>query len=158
MLGASNNPHYPMDTPVAALIERKGSAVHAVASTITIAEAVAEMNKKRIGCIVILDAGRIAGIFTERDVLRRVVGADIDPKTTLVADVMTRNVHTIGPETTVEQTMALFAEKRCRHIPVVENGQLKGLISIGDISRWIAETSKAEADHLKNYIAGGFPA
>jgi CBS domain-containing protein len=147
-----------MDTPVAALIERKGSDVHAVASTITIAEAVAEMNKKRIGCIVILDGGRIAGIFTERDVLRRVVGADVDPKTVLVGDVMTKNVHTIPPETTVEQTMALFAEKRCRHIPVVDNGRLKGLISIGDISRWVSETSKAEADHLKNYIAGGFVA
>jgi len=116
------------------------------------------MNKKRIGCVVILDGGRIAGIFTERDVLRRVVGADIDPKTTLVADVMTRNVHTIGPETTIEETMALFTEKRCRHIPVLENGHLKGLISIGDISRWVSETCKAEADHLKNYIAGGFPA
>jgi CBS domain-containing protein len=147
-----------MDTPVAALLERKGSGVHAVASTITIADAVAEMNKKRIGCIVIVDAGRIAGIFTERDVLRRVVGADIDPKTVLVGAVMTRNVHTITPETTVEQTMALFAEKRCRHIPVIDRGELRGLISIGDISRWVADSSKAEADHLKNYIAGGFPA
>jgi CBS domain-containing protein len=147
-----------MDTPVAALIERKGSAVHAVASTITIAEAVAEMNKKRIGCIVVVDEDRIAGIFTERDVLRRVVGAGIDPKTVLVADVMTRDVHTIPPETTVEQTMALFAERRCRHIPVLDHGRLCGLISIGDISRWVADTSKAEADHLKNYIAGGFPA
>jgi CBS domain-containing protein len=146
-----------MDTPVAALIERKGKVVHAVASTVTIADAVAEMNKKRIGCIVILDEGRIAGIFTERDVLSRVIGADIDPKTVRVADVMTRDVHTIPPETTVEQTMALFAERRCRHIPVVENGKLVGLISIGDISRWVADTSRAEADHLKNYIAGGFP-
>jgi len=50
----------------------------------------------------------------------------------------------------------LFAERRCRHIPVVDNGQLKGLISIGDISRWVADVSRAEADHLKNYIAGGF--
>ena len=147
-----------MDTPVAALIERKGSEVHAIASTITIADAVAEMNKRRIGCIVIVDAGRIAGIFTERDVLRRVVGADVNPKTVRVGDVMTRNVHTIPPETTVEQTMALFAEKRCRHIPVVDRGELRGLISIGDISRWVADSSRAEADHLKNYISGGFPA
>jgi CBS domain-containing protein len=147
-----------MDIPVAALLERKGSAVHAVASTITIAEAVAEMNKRRIGCIVIVDAGQIAGIFTERDVLRRVVGAGVDPKTVLVADVMTTSVHTIAPESTIEQTMELFAEKRCRHIPVVEGGQLRGLISIGDISRWVADCSKAEADHLKSYIAGGFPA
>jgi CBS domain-containing protein len=147
-----------MDTPVSALIERKGSAVHAVASTFTIAEAVAEMNKKRIGCVVIMDAGKIIGIFTERDVLSRVVGADLDPKTVRVGDVMTKDVHMISPDTTVEQTMELFAEKRCRHIPVVEKGQLKGLISIGDISRWVADTSKAEADHLKNYISGGFHA
>jgi CBS domain-containing protein len=147
-----------MDTPVAALIERKGSAVHAVASTITIADAVAEMNKKRIGCIVVVDDGAIAGIFTERDVLRRVVGEGVDPKSVLVAAVMTKNVHTVPPETTVEQTMALFGERRCRHIPVVDNGRLCGLISIGDISRWMADTSKAEAEHLKSYISGGFPA
>ncbi len=102
--------------------------------------------------------GGIAGIFTERDVLRRVVGADVDPKTTRVADVMTKNVHTIPSDTTVEQTMVLFAEKRCRHIPVVDQGDLRGLISIGDISRWMADSSRAEADHLKNYIAGGLPA
>jgi CBS domain-containing protein len=147
-----------MDTPVSALIERKGSVVHSVASTFTIAEAVAEMNKKRIGCIVIMDSGKIAGIFTERDVLRRVIGADLDPKTVRVADVMTTDVHMIAPDTTVEQTMVLFAEKQCRHIPVVEKGELKGLISIGDISRWVADTSQAEADHLKNYISGGFHA
>jgi CBS domain-containing protein len=147
-----------MDTPVAALLERKAPGVHAVASTITIADAVAEMNKKRIGCIVIVDEGRLAGIFTERDVLRRVVGADVDPKSVRVGDVMTKNVHTITPHTTIEQTMELFAEKRCRHIPVVEQGELRGLISIGDISRWVADASKAEADHLKSYIAGGFHA
>jgi CBS domain-containing protein len=147
-----------MDTPIAALIERKGSAVHAVASSLTVAEAVAEMNKNRIGCVVIIDAGRIAGIFTERDVLRRIVGEGVDPKTTKIGDVMTPDVITIPPETTVEQTMILFAEKHCRHIPVVENGKLRGLISIGDISRWVADVSRAEADHLKNYIAGGFPA
>jgi CBS domain-containing protein len=145
-----------METPVAALIERKGSVVHAVASTITIAEAVAEMNRNRIGCIVIVDAGRIAGIFTERDVLRRVVGEGRDPKTVSVADVMTRDVQTMPPEATVEQAMSLFAEKHCRHIPVVEGDRIKGLISIGDISRWVADSSRAEAEHLKIYIAGGF--
>jgi CBS domain-containing protein len=147
-----------MDTPVSALIERKGSAVHSVASTITITDAVAEMNKHRIGSILVLDGGQIVGIFTERDVLLRVVGAGVDPTSTRLADVMSRNVQTIPSSTTVDQTMALFAEKQCRHIPVVDNGQLKGLISIGDISRWVADVSRAEADHLKNYISGGFSA
>jgi CBS domain-containing protein len=144
-----------METPVSALLERKGSAVHAVTSSITVAEAVAEMNKHRIGSIVIIDAGRVVGMFTERDVLRRVVGADIDPKATKLAAVMTKDVHMIPSDTTVEQTMVLFAEKHCRHLPVVDQGALKGLISIGDISRWVADSSRAEADHLKSYIAGG---
>ncbi len=147
-----------MDSPIAALLERKGSAVHAVASTITIAEAVAEMNKNRIGCVVVLEGGRIAGIFTERDVLRRVVGEGIEPKSARVADVMTRNVHTIHSSATIEETMTIFAEKRCRHLPVIDEGRVKGLISIGDISRWVADSSRAEADHLKNYIAGGLHA
>jgi CBS domain-containing protein len=147
-----------MDTPVAALLERKGSDVHAVASTITIAEAVAEMNRKRIGCIVVIDDGQLAGIFTERDVLRRVVGASLDPKVVRISEVMTKQVHTIPPDATIERTMVLFAEMRCRHIPVVDRGQLKGLISIGDISRWMADSSRAEADHLKSYIAGGYTA
>ncbi|HEY1847603.1 MAG TPA: CBS domain-containing protein [Opitutaceae bacterium] len=146
-----------METPVAALLERKGSEVHAVDPSVTVAEAVAEMNKRRIGCIVVVDAGRISGIFTERDVLRRVVGEDVNVKTTRVGAVMTKDVHTIPPETTVEETMAIFANRRCRHLPVVENGELRGLISIGDISRWVADSSKAEAEHLKTYISGGFP-
>ena len=146
-----------MDTPVAALIERKGSEVHCVASTVTIAEAVAEMNRKRIGCIVVVDDGRIVGIFTERDVLRRVVGGDLNPKTVLVSEVMTKDVLSITPDATVEQTMHIFSDKRCRHLPVIADGKVKGLISIGDISRWVADVSRAEADHLKNYITGGFP-
>jgi CBS domain-containing protein len=158
ILGAGNNPIPHMDTPVSALLERKGPAVHAVSPSITIAEAVAEMNRNRIGCIVVLEAGKLVGIFTERDVMRRVVGAGIDPRSMRVADVMTRNVHTVPPEATIEQTMALFGEMHCRHIPVVVQGQVKGLISIGDISRWMSDASRAEADHLKNYIAGGFPA
>jgi CBS domain-containing protein len=132
--------------------------VHAVASTITVAEAVAEMNRNRIGCVVVIDDGRISGIFTERDVLRRVVGEGVDPRTARVADVMTRDVHTIGPDTTVEQTMQTFAERRCRHLPVIEAGRLRGLISIGDISRWVADSCQAEAENLKSYIAGGFQA
>lgn len=147
-----------MNTPISALLERKGSAVHAVNSSVTIAEAVAEMNRHRIGSVVVLDGDRLAGIFTERDVLLRVVGQSIEPNRKGVAEVMTRNLITVTPETTVEETMVIFAEKRCRHLPVIENGRLVGLVSIGDISRWIADSHRAEAEHLKNYITGGFSA
>jgi CBS domain-containing protein len=145
-----------MNTPISALLERKGTAVHGVEATVTISEAVAEMNRHRIGSIVVLEDGRLVGIFTERDVLRRVVGESISPITMRVADVMTKNLITITPETTVEETMMIFTEKRCRHLPVIEHDRLVGLISIGDISRWIADSYRAEAEHLKNYITGGF--
>jgi CBS domain-containing protein len=145
-----------MNTPISALLERKGSTVYSIAPHLTVAEAVAEMNRHRIGSIVIIDDGRLAGIFTERDVLRRVVGDGLDPKSRRVHEVMTTELITISPETTVEETMLVFTDKRCRHLPVLADGRLVGLISIGDISRWVAESHQAEAEHLKNYIAGGF--
>ena len=145
-----------MNTPISAILERKGPAVHVVPSTYTIDRAVDEMNRLRIGSIVVMEGNRLAGIFTERDVLRRVVGAGLDPRVMRVADVMTRELITISLETTIEETMILFAEKRVRHLPVLSQGEMIGLISIGDISRWIADAHRAEAEHLKNYIAGGY--
>jgi CBS domain-containing protein len=146
-----------MNTSISALLERKGSVVHSIAPTLSIFDAVAEMNRHSIGAIVILDGDRLVGIFTERDVLRRVVGAGLDPRRALVADVMTAGVITVTPETTVEQTMIIFTEKRCRHLPVVNGGRLLGIISIGDVTRWMADSHRVEAEHLKNYITGGFP-
>lgn len=147
-----------MTTPISAILERKGPAVHAVSSNYTIDRAVDEMNRHRIGSIVVMEGKRLAGIFTERDVLRRVVGAGLDPRIMRVADVMTKDLITVRPDTTIEETMVIFAEKRVRHLPVISEGEMVGLISIGDISRWIADTHRAEAEHLKNYISGGFPA
>jgi CBS domain-containing protein len=146
-----------MNAPITAILERKGKNVFSVPPTVSIAEAVAEMNRHRVGSVLIIDGNRLVGIFTERDVLRRVVGADLDPKRTVVADVMTAGVITISPDVSIEETMVLFTEKRCRHLPVVENGRLIGTISIGDITRWMADSHQAEAEHLKNYITGGFP-
>lgn len=116
------------------------------------------MNRHRVGSVLVLDGGRLVGIFTERDVLRRVVGAGVDPKRSQVSEVMTADVITISPEATIEETMVLFTEKRCRHLPVLDGGQLVGAISIGDITRWMADAHQAEAEHLKNYITSGFSA
>jgi CBS domain-containing protein len=116
------------------------------------------MNHHRVGSVLVLDGGKLVGIFTERDVLRRVVGAGVDPRRSMVADVMTADVITISPEATIEETTVLFTEKRCRHLPVCDQGRLVGTISIGDITRWMADSHRAEAEHLKNYITSGFSA
>jgi CBS domain-containing protein len=147
----------PMNTSISTLLEHKGSAIYSVPSTATVADAVREMNRQKIGCILVMEGGRLTGIFTERDVLTRVVAAEVDPKATPVARVMTTGVNTIAPEVTMEEVMTMFAEKRCRHLPVVEDGRIVGLISIGDISRWVAAAHHAECEQLKQYIAGGYP-
>ena len=144
-----------MNTSISALLEGKGRALRSVPSTVTVAEAVQEMNRHKIGSVLVMNGTALAGIFTERDVLSRVVAADLDPKKTPITQAMTAKVLTIAPEATVQEVMDLFAERRCRHLPVVQDGALVGLISIGDVSRWVANAHRAEAESLRLYIAGG---
>ena len=143
-----------MNTSISTLLASKGGALRTVPSTVTVAEAVQEMNRHKIGAILVMNDANLVGIFTERDVLTRVVAGSLDPKTTPITAVMSANVLTIAPTATVQQVMDIFAERRCRHLPVIENGRLQGLISIGDVSRWVANTHRAEAESLRQYISG----
>ena len=115
------------------------------------------MREHNVGCLLVTDLGRVVGIFTERDVLKRVVGAGLDPQIARVNDVMTGNLTTITPDTTVGEVMDIFTNKRCRHLPVMSGDRLIGLVSIGDVSRYMADVHRTECEHLKSYIAGGFP-
>jgi len=144
-----------MNTSIATLLEGKGRALHAVPSTVTVFEAVKEMNQHRIGAMLVMNGDKLAGIFTERDVMTRVISASLDPKVTPIKQVMSTNVLTVAPEATVQEVMDIFAEKRCRHLPVIQDEKLVGLISIGDVSRWVANAHRAEAESLRSYIAGG---
>lgn len=144
-----------MNASISAILDRKGRNVFSIAPTLSVADAVAEMNRNRVGSVLVMDGEKILGIFTERDVLRRVVGANVDPIITPITKVMSSDVLTIAPTATVQQVMDIFTEKRCRHLPVVEGGQVLGLISIGDVSRWVANSHRAEAESLRQYISGG---
>ena len=143
-----------MNTTIATLLEQKDGAVFTIPSTVTVAEAVQEMNAHKVGSVLVMNGLRLAGIFTERDVLRRVVGADIDPRLTPITKVMTSEVLTIEPCATVQEVMDIFANRRCRHLPVMTDGKLLGVISIGDVSRWVANSHRVEAESLRQYIAG----
>jgi CBS domain-containing protein len=145
-----------MNTSISVLLERKGSTVFSVSPAITVAAAAKEMDRHRVGAILVMESGRIAGIFTERDVLSRVVAGGLDPNTTPIERVMTRDPITVASSTTVEEVMALFTNKRFRHLPVVDDGLLVGLISIGDILRRMVDTHRHEAEQLKQYITGGY--
>ena len=146
-----------MNTSISVLLEHKGSTVFSVPPNITVATAAKEMDRHRVGAILVIESDRIVGIFTERDVLSRVVAAGVDPNTTPIERVMTRDPITVASSTTVEEVMTLFTNKRFRHLPVVDDGRLVGLVSIGDILRRMVDTHRHEAEQLKQYIAGGYP-
>lgn len=147
-----------MDDPVRAILDDKGRQVHTVPPETTVAAAVAAMNRARIGALVVVEAERPLGIFTERDVLVRVVDGGRDPAATQVGEVMTAPVVAIDPRTTVGEAMVLVTEKRCRHLPVLEEGRLAGMISIGDLTRWLVRGQQHRIDELLSYITGGYPA
>ena len=119
--------------------------------------AAAAMAARNIGCILVVEGDRLAGIFTERDLLIRVVTPGLDPRTTPVTCVMSPLLYTVDPTVTLDKAMALISEKRTRHLPVLEHGKLVGLISIGDINKWVVERLQYEADSLRSYISGQYP-
>lgn len=146
----------PMKTSISVLLERKDSAIRSVPPTTTVTDAVQIMNTSKVSSVLVLEAGRLAGIFTERDVLRRVVGAKLDPAGITMAEVMSQGVTTVTRLTTIDEALEIFTCQGCRHLPVMDGENVIGLISIGDVSRWLAGVYRAEADQLKDYINGGY--
>lgn len=145
-----------MRTPLGTVLASKGRDVHSVGPKASVLEAVELMNEKHIGAVLVLDDGRPVGMFTERDVLTQIVPKRLDPAGTPVVDVMIRDILVVGPETTIEEAMAIFTEKRCRHLPVMEGDELLGLISSGDVTRWISDRQHAEIQDLIRYIRDGY--
>jgi CBS domain-containing protein len=144
-----------MNPPVTILLAEKPTEIRIVSVSATVAEAVAVMNQHKIGSVMVFDGDRLAGIFTERDVLYRVVAKTLDPATTPVTQVMTSNPKTIPSDTTIDDALAFISENRCRHLPVIEDGKMIGLVSQGDITRWLVQAHKAQAEQLIDYITGG---
>lgn len=141
-----------MNEQIAKLLEHKGRTVATTTSTASVALAVEAMNDRRIGSLVVVDGRRVIGIFTERDVLVRVVSRGSHPNITLVRDVMTPDPITVRLDTTVAAAMAIIHERRCRHLPVVEGDWLCGLISAGDLTSWMVRTQQRTIYDLEDFI------
>ena len=138
------------------ILEDKGHDVVSARSTDTVAAAVDRMNERQIGSVVVIDNGKLAGIFTERDILTRVIAAHLDPATTIVADVMSTDLVTISPAATVKDAMVVMSRERCRHLPVVDDTGLLGLVSIGDMTKRVVSLQGERIDDLVQYISGGY--
>ncbi|MDK2972761.1 MAG: hypothetical protein PWP23_2516 [Candidatus Sumerlaeota bacterium] len=134
------------------VLAKKGTDVASVRPDDTVLEAARRMNERHIGAVMVMEDGRIAGIFTERDILVRVVGRELAPAETLVSAVMTAEPHTIGPDITLEECEKIITERRVRHLPIVENGRLLGMISAGDLLRHELEARNETIKDLHNYM------
>ncbi|MEA9564504.1 MULTISPECIES: CBS domain-containing protein [unclassified Xanthomonas] len=135
------------------LLGTKQVEVFAVAADAAVIEAIRLMAEKGIGAVLVMDGQRLAGIVSERDYARKVVLRDRSSSTTSVAEIMSSQVVTVSPSETVECCMQLMTDGRFRHLPVVENGRVHGVISIGDLVKAVIEAQRQDIDQLQRYIA-----
>ena len=136
------------------VLAAKGTHVHSVSPQATVYEAVEKMVQQGIGSLMVMEGSTIAGIFTERDYLRRVALQDIGPRATAVSKVMTKRVIYVDPERSLEDCMAIMTQERIRHLPVVVDGRLSGMISIGDLVKHLSREREVEIRYLTEYITG----
>jgi CBS domain-containing protein len=142
-------------TTVRDLMNAKGNKeTYSVSANESVYHAIEVMAEANIGAVLVTDEKRIVGICTERDYTRKIILKGLASKQTQVKEIMTKEVITVAPETTVEQCMALMTKYRFRHLPVVENGHLTGVISIGDVVQSIIKEKESEISGLQEYIQG----
>lgn len=139
-------------TTLKALLAKKPVEVSTVSPDATVFEALELMAEKDIGAVVVTEGDKVVGMFSERDYARRCFLLDRRSKETRVADLMVTEVATVKPEETIQRCMEIFTAGRFRHLPVVENGSLVGLISIGDAVKEVITDQAFHIDQLKNYI------
>ncbi len=135
----------------------KGGQVYKVGPDTTVLHAVQQMCAVRVGAVLVCDGTACSGIFTERDLMARVILNGLDPTTTRVTEVMTVDVTCVQPSTPASEAMAIMTERRCRHLPVVEGGEIVGVVSIGDLVRWDSRNQAFELRMLTDYIHGKYP-
>lgn len=138
---------------VSNILQVKGNRIYSVESGLTVYEAIKIMGEKNIGALLVMDEDKMSGILSERDYARKIVLKGKSSRETLVKDIMTEEVLTVSSGDTIEKCMAIMTEKHIRHLPVVDNDKVVGMISIGDVVNSIIETQKETIEHLQNYIA-----
>ena len=143
---------------VSELLRQKPATVHSVRRDDTVRHAILTMTENDVGAVLVLEGDRIHGIFTERDVLRRVALAGRSPGETRVHEVMTDRLVVLGPSTSVEDCMATMTRARVRHLPIVDGAKLVGIVSIGDVVRHLSAEREIDLRYLTDYVLGRYPA
>jgi len=140
---------------VSQILSKKGKEVYSVLPTITVYEALVEMSEKNIGAILVVEDNVLKGILSERDYARKIALKAKSSKKTFVHEIMADNVITIKPTDDLDYCMELMYTKKIRHLPVLENDTIIGIISIGDVVKSVIDTQKETIQYLDSYISGG---
>jgi CBS domain-containing protein len=141
-----------VEARLAEILEEKGSEVFAIDADATVFEAVQEMVERNAGSLLVTEGGEISGIVTERDYLRRVALEGRTDRDTPVRDIMSSPLVVATPATTIDECMALMTDRRLRHVPVVEEGRVVGMVSIGDLVKFKSKQQAFEIQYLTDYI------
>lgn len=139
------------------IINQKGSDIYSVASDETVFNAIKRMSELKIGALLVMDNGNLSGIISERDYRDKVILVGKQSKTTSVREIMTSMVYKVDPSDNMNTCMRIMTNQKIRHLPVMENEKVIGVISIGDVVKSVIDEQKFEIDSLKDFIAGGYP-
>jgi CBS domain-containing protein len=139
------------------ILRHKGSQVHSISADATVYEALEKLAEKGIGALVVLNGTALAGMFSERDYARKVMLKDRSSRDLKVHEIMSSPVVTVNLTATVDECMYLMTSRRFRHLPVVEAGNVVGVVSMGDLVNWIISAQDFAIHQLEDYISGKYP-
>ena len=139
------------------ILSQKTGQIWTTSPDATVYEAIALMAEKNVGALLVMEGEKLAGIVSERDYSRKVMLLGKRSRETQVREIMTTELTTASPRQTVEECLRFMTNKRVRHLPVVENGKLRGVISIGDLVKHVISVQNATINQLTDYISGGYP-
>ena len=143
---------------VALILKRKGSEVSSISPHATVYQALEKLAEKNVGALVVIDGTDLVGILSERDYVRKVILKGYSSKQLKVSEIMSSPAITVNPKATIDECMQRMTDRRCRHLPVVEEGKLVGVVSIGDLVNWIITAQDEAIHHLEDYITSKYPA
>lgn len=141
---------------IEAILAQKGTEIFSVSPEATVYDAVALMADKNVGALLVIRDGTLVGLISERDYTRKVMLRGKRSRETFVHEIMSSELTIISPREPVENCLRMMTDKRIRHLPVVDGDTIRGIISIGDLVKWVIATQSAAIQHLEMYISGGY--